>query len=1571
VAFISCNATASCQDPEDTSTPACSHSTESQCTADEACSWGSCEVSSEICSGLDTENSCQSTSYQVSSGETRTCAWDSRNSRCATNGLDCHSYSEADPCNVDADCTWVDACFDADASSANCETHCSAQSDNCRANPDCSQALSCATDAAASCAPVSWQCVEHCAANITGRPWQLFRDTAECFLTCSGAALPEAPCGAIPSSCILYRDNVCGRSVDGNYTELPTALGYGSPPLLPRNTTQEDDSAQACASDKVHAALLTTEIPSDTAGVPYEARLSFVSDDTSANVALLLVDSADNVHFVACRSAAGSPAACQFSLSNATGDTVLSPVQVTLTPGETYSITARITLNLVEAWLTQPSADGSGDVTLLASIRLLWPLSFQGWRRVGYYFGVQPSGATACLREYSLEQHNSACTAERCSRLDAATCAEAEGCDANAGTGACDVSEEDSCPFLAVNSSPCVQPVCQDGSDTPDTECCQTAVFHCLRYPTDPACNCSVFEQFCDPLQLTGSPCVDVECSEATQPTLRETFAPSCLKADGAAALQLSSPQPHFASDVTVRCSFFIEDETGGYDCTWHGCYTLGEMKRADTFTCDVPSEVPANATHVRIAVQLYHNEAASPQSSRCFSTGGTPLTSSSLRANATVTVPLCSPSTTEDEGCPFHASRDGSPCAASACKASDAKFRQSPSSACCDFAQAYCNDGNLDDTGCDCGTFIASSGTCDTSQKPRACRRVSDAVVITPCSDVSQDYTTPLDFDDVNFATLIGSDSSPDAALFKALLLDTLVSSGVREADVECIALSVRSKTGGTRADVRTKSSAARRAVLAAALAGDVSFSFAGSVTTAAASGSEGGQGQGLLLPAIGAVAAIIALTIFIIFMAKRRHNEARGEPKVASDSAQPFAHGLGSGEDAGLSLQELEDLSNLDSAFVELDPLPPYDPAHTEAVPLAFASDLEAYFNPSFDTAAGGTGALSLAGADAAFSLAETRMDDPEEMFYDLASPSSGTTMSGIEDSTPGVGSDDSPASDAPYMDAASKGGDSSHTSAGVAAPGVMFAHAARILQLHELHMLAARNDVGAMRRLLPPAPPRDPASEDGRRAWRSPQSGATEVPNLSPGTSPHFASEGVPGSPGSIAEDKGAGLLHLEDPVAFKQRVPLVDVADAQGRTPLIWAVLCSARDASALLLHHGANVNAADQKGRTALFFAALVRDGGPLARTLLAAGAELGQLTTDGSTAVHAAAALGNEGVLAALLTPDADQALQVRDALGATGLITAVRCGRREVLDMLLEAARQAPTTTELLNAGDHSGATALHWAAAVGDTRSVKKLIQAGARCNATTAKDETPLHFAVKEDNVAVIEGLGRYCEAYDLVPLLGRASAEGETALDMALSRQHYNAALSIVMLASEHQVTWGREPEALAQLQTELIRLAEQEQQDAAVTALLDDTAGISAAAVTWAANGPTNPTGVGRRRSSGSTATSSARPSLDLTLNPSLDQSAPDGDEQDGPKQKRAKKDKGPMSAEQREKNRIDCKQRREKRKADERYMAGEVKGLETERDALQEVISSLQMERALLQQLATQLTSSRASSSAQ
>ena len=46
-------------------------------------------------------------------------------------------------------------------------------------------------------------------------------------------------------------------------------------------------------------------------------------------------------------------------------------------------------------------------------------------------------------------------------------------------------------------------------------------------------------------------------------------------------------------------------------------------------------------------------------------------------------------------------------------------------------------------------------------------------------------------------------------------------------------------------------------------------------------------------------------------------------------------------------------------------------------------------------------------------------------------------------------------------------------------------------------------------------------------------------------------------------------------------------------------------------------------------------------------------------------------------------------------------------------------------------------------------------------------------------------------------------------------------------------------------------------------------------------------------------------------------------------------------------------------------------MAGEVKGLETERDALQEVISSLQMERALLQQLATQLTSSRASSSAQ
>jgi len=46
-------------------------------------------------------------------------------------------------------------------------------------------------------------------------------------------------------------------------------------------------------------------------------------------------------------------------------------------------------------------------------------------------------------------------------------------------------------------------------------------------------------------------------------------------------------------------------------------------------------------------------------------------------------------------------------------------------------------------------------------------------------------------------------------------------------------------------------------------------------------------------------------------------------------------------------------------------------------------------------------------------------------------------------------------------------------------------------------------------------------------------------------------------------------------------------------------------------------------------------------------------------------------------------------------------------------------------------------------------------------------------------------------------------------------------------------------------------------------------------------------------------------------------------------------------------------------------------MGGQVEGLEHERDALQEAISSLQMERALLQQLAGQLASSRASSSAQ
>jgi len=137
----------------------------------------------------------------------------------------------------------------------------------------------------------------------------------------------------------------------------------------------------------------------------------------------------------------------------------------------------------------------------------------------------------------------------------------------------------------------------------------------------------------------------------------------------------------------------------------------------------------------------------------------------------------------------------------------------------------------------------------------------------------------------------------------------------------------------------------------------------------------------------------------------------------------------------------------------------------------------------------------------------------------------------------------------------------------------------------------------------------------------------------------------------------------------------------------------------------LIADGADVNAAQGDGMTALHWAASNRDPG-LARTLLEAGAEVGAGTRIGHyTPLHVAAQAGAGDVVEILLGAGADPELPI--------------------------------------TAG--GGARPLHLAAASGDVRAVAALVAAGADVDATEGSwGQTPLIFAAAKGRTAVVRTL-----------------------------------------------------------------------------------------------------------------------------------------------------------------------------------------------------------------------------------
>ena len=187
--------------------------------------------------------------------------------------------------------------------------------------------------------------------------------------------------------------------------------------------------------------------------------------------------------------------------------------------------------------------------------------------------------------------------------------------------------------------------------------------------------------------------------------------------------------------------------------------------------------------------------------------------------------------------------------------------------------------------------------------------------------------------------------------------------------------------------------------------------------------------------------------------------------------------------------------------------------------------------------------------------------------------------------------------------------------------------------------------------------------------------------------------------------------------------------VNAANKQDYTALHMAVRRGQKDAAALLLEKGANVNA-ERKGKTPLDFAgkneeiaALLREkGGKTGKEIKAAGS------------IFSAAQSGLVDAVKTHLAAGVD--VNGKNKGGYTALHLAAKKGHVEVAAALLEAKADIGLVSK-------SGKTALHYVAYYnGNLDLGKLLLDAGAPVNVLDKRRKTPLDYAVSRRNDALVE-------------------------------------------------------------------------------------------------------------------------------------------------------------------------------------------------------------------------------------
>ena len=209
--------------------------------------------------------------------------------------------------------------------------------------------------------------------------------------------------------------------------------------------------------------------------------------------------------------------------------------------------------------------------------------------------------------------------------------------------------------------------------------------------------------------------------------------------------------------------------------------------------------------------------------------------------------------------------------------------------------------------------------------------------------------------------------------------------------------------------------------------------------------------------------------------------------------------------------------------------------------------------------------------------------------------------------------------------------------------------------------------------------------------------------------------------------------------------------VNARDDNGWTPLGIAAAGGHMDVLTCLLDHGADLRLIDNLGYTALHSAA-ERGRADVERVLLARGAAVDAWALDGRTALHIAAQNGDRATIEALLDAKADANVRHQRA-GWTPLYAAAVMGHPAAAATLLARGGR-------VDARDNDGGTALHflarwrtdsqtkWPLIVGTDdeyrRTIRLLVGAGAEVNARVPSGRTALDLATRQGDEVIVAAL-----------------------------------------------------------------------------------------------------------------------------------------------------------------------------------------------------------------------------------